>query len=189
MLKLIKDMAEFREPSEKQKKQYSHLLSDDEEMVFFGTVSKHHLLQNASFHFIFSFFIAIAVFYLINIIFGFSLNYFIFGFITALLYGLFKYHMTKEGNRYILTNRRVVIKKGYFKVDLLSTNYSKITHIEVDQGVLDRLLYHHGKVIVNTSGVDAQALTIKNIENPIEFKNILERLITRERQKYGRSSV
>jgi uncharacterized membrane protein YdbT with pleckstrin-like domain len=74
------------------------------------------------------------------------------------------------------------VKRGMFNVKLMSALYDKITHIEVDQSFLDKLLMHKGTVIIHTAGSNKDELTLAFIEYPIEFKNILERLINRERR-------
>lgn len=69
---------------------------------------------------------------------------------------------------------------------MTSALYDKITHIEVEQGFLDRLIMKHGTVIVNTAGMNKAEIKIEYVDAPIEFKNLLERLINRERESFGR---
>ena len=102
----------------------------------------------------------------------------------ALFLSLWHYH----ANRYILTTRRVIIKKGLISVKLTSALYDKITHIEVDQGIMDRLIMKHGTIIVNTAGGNNDEIKISYIDEPIKFKNLLERLINRERERFGGQS-
>lgn len=94
---------------------------------------------------------------------------------------------THHSHRYLLTTRRVIIKKGLLTYKLTSALYDKITHIEVDQGFLDRIIMHHGKIIINTAGLNKGEITLDFVDNPVEFKNLLERLINREREHYGRT--
>lgn len=93
-----------------------------------------------------------------------------------------------HANRYLLTTRRLVVKKGIVAVKLTSALYDKITHIEVDQSFADKVLMHHGVVIINTAGANNDQIILHNVERPIEFKNLLERLINRERQQFSRST-
>lgn len=93
-----------------------------------------------------------------------------------------------HGHRYLLTTRRVLVKKGFFAVDLTSAMYDKITHIETVQNFFERMVLHHGKVIINTAGMNKNEIVLPFVDYPIEFKNILERLINREREQLGHQS-
>ena len=100
---------------------------------------------------------------------------------AAILKTMHLYH----SNRYLLTTRRVVIKKGIFGVKLSATLFDKITHLEVDQSFTDRLLLHHGTIIINTAGMSKGEISLKYVDYPMELKNLLERLINREREQFG----
>lgn len=171
-------------------RQFAHYLNDDEEMLFFTTVSSQYLL-----HKFFIYFLSVSLFtlpggYLVSYLFGFDLNLSILsGLIVALLYACQRYYFTKEGIQYILTTKRLIVQIGFFKVTLFSANYNKITHIEVDQGLMDRMFYKHGRILVMTAGFDKKPITLNYIGNPIEFKNSMEQLISQERQKYGHTSI
>ena len=73
----------------------------------------------------------------------------------------------------------------HFGVKLTTTLYDKITHLEVDQTIMDRLLLHHGSIIINTAGVTKGEIILKYVDYPLELKNLLERLINREREQFG----
>ena len=92
---------------------------------------------------------------------------------------------TYHSNRYLLTTRRVVIKKGIFGVKLSATLFDKITHLEVDQSFVDRLLLHHRSIVINTAGMNKGEINLKFVDYPMELKNLLERLINREREQFG----
>lgn len=79
-------------------------------------------------------------------------------------------------------------KKGLISVRLVSALYDKITHIEVEQSVMDRLIMKHGNIVVNTAGGNNDEIKILSIDEPIQFKNLLERLINRERERFGGQS-
>ncbi|MDP2685416.1 MAG: PH domain-containing protein, partial [bacterium] len=172
--------------TDKHKKKFGHYLTDGEEMVIFTTVSKAYLITKFILHFFVASLITMPLFYLVH-------RFFNYGFLgttgtallLALVYAALRYYFTKEGIQYILTNRRVIVQIGYFKVTLYSASYNKITHIEVDQSIPERLFYKHGRLIINTSGMDNKPITLNYLSSPIEFKNIMERLIAQERHKYG----
>ena len=100
---------------------------------------------------------------------------------AALIQSIWHYH----SHRYLLTTRRVIIKNGFFAVKLTSALYDKITHIEVDQSFWDRIIMKHGNVLINTAGGNRDELKINNVDEPIAFKNLLEKLINRERERFG----
>lgn len=173
-------------PTLGQKKAFAPYLSEDEELVLVASFSKAYIRSKFVFYLIFP--------GLLFFGFGLGLSWLLgFGkvwalvvslsamFISALLRTLHVYH----ANRYLLTTRRVVIKKGLFSVKLTAALFDKITHLEVVQNVLDRLLLHHGSIIVNTAGLNRGEIILRYIDYPMEIKNLLERLINRERERFG----
>jgi membrane protein YdbS with pleckstrin-like domain len=176
--------AENRSP--KEKKAFDQFLSEDEELVLATGYGKNYMRHRY-------------VYYMmwpggVFMVMGLGLAYFMdFNLGIGLLAGLIASMFTAgvqsfwhyHANRYLLTTRRVIIKKGVFAVRLTSALYDKITHIEVDQGVLDRLVMKHGNIIVNTAGGNKDEIKILCIDEPIKFKNLLERLINRERERFG----
>jgi uncharacterized membrane protein YdbT with pleckstrin-like domain len=170
-------------PSEKQKKRFAKYLSEDEELIIATGFGKTYLRSRAIYWILLPGFIFMAAFF--GYAYYYELNiaaWTLYGLIVATLFALLKAFWTYHANRYVLTTRRVIVKRGMFNVKLMSALYDKITHIEVDQSFLDKLLMHHGTVIIHTAGSNKDELTLAFIEYPIEFKNILERLINRERR-------
>lgn len=183
-------MAKFHykdSPSESQKKSFEKYLSEDEELVLVTGLSGAYLRQEAIIYFAFP-----------GIIFGIMGGLFAWmlhlnmwwilglGLLMMLITSIIKTMHLHHANRYLLTTRRVMVKKGLFSVKLTAALYDKITHIEVDQGLLDRLLLHHGSIIVNTAGMNNSEFVLRFVDYPMELKNILERLINREREQLGR---
>jgi uncharacterized membrane protein YdbT with pleckstrin-like domain len=102
----------------------------------------------------------------------------------GLAYLLAAWHF--HAHRYLLTDRRIIIKRGLFNVRLTGAMWDKITHLEVDQSWFDRLVMKHGDIIINTAGMHKDELLIQYIDHPIEFKNLMEKLINRERMFLNR---
>lgn len=179
--------AENRGP--KEKKAFEEFLSEDEELVLATGFGKNYMRHKFAYYILWPGGICIAlglvISYLMQINLGVGL---LLGMLTssfwALLLAIWHYH----ANRYLLTTRRVIIKKGLISVKLISALYDKITHIEVDQGIMDRLVMKHGDIIINTAGGNKDELRIICIDEPIKFKNLLERLINRERERFGGQS-
>lgn len=182
----------YREsPTVKQKNAFSPYLSEDEELILVTGLSHAYLRNKFIIYFLFP-----------GIIFGLSIGGlgFLLGFSKTWIWGLVPFAMllvailktmhVYHANRYLLTTRRVMIKKGIFGVKLTAALYDKITHLEVDQPFIDRVLLHHGDIIINTAGQSKNEIILKHVDYPMEIKNLLERLINREREQFGlRSNV
>lgn len=174
----------------KDKKKFAQYLAEDEELILATGYGANYLRHQ--------FLIYVIIPGLIFLVIGVAAAYFLkfnlgmgmlLGWVIGWIVALFKTILLYHSHRYLLTTRRVIIKNGYFAVKLTSALFDKITHIEVDQGFIDRLLYHHGNVIINTAGMNKGEIRLDYIDSPIEFKNLLERLINREREQYNRGAT
>ena len=181
----------YREsPTFGQKKAFAPYLSEDEELVLVTGLSSAYLRNKFVFFFLFPGILFLAagagllmflgVDKIIAIIMGA-----IFDLIVSLLHTIHLYH----SHRYLLTTKRVIIKKGLFNVKLTAALFDKITHLEVDQSFVDRILLHHGNIIINTAGLNKGEIVLESVDYPLEIKNLLERLINRERESVGMRSV
>ncbi len=175
--------------SEQEKRRYKNFLAEDEELVLATGFGQIYLRQKFIIYLMFPggiFWIlgaALAYFEHFNV--GYGL---LIGMVFSAFFAFAKTWFMNRANRYLLTTRRVIKKGGFFAVKLTSALYDKITHIEVDQGFIDRYFMHHGTIVVNTAGANKDEIILKYIDYPIEFKNILERLINREREQFGRQT-
>lgn len=177
----------YREsPTQKQKNAFRKYLSEDEELVlvtgFSQAYTRSQFLMYVLFPGMMFLGLGLGFGWLIGIgkiwalVLGMALMI-----VAALMRAMHVYH----ANRYLLTTRRVIIKKGVFGVKLTAALFDKITHLEVDQSIVDRLLMHHGNIIVNTAGLNKGEIVLKFVDYPLELKNLLERLINREREQFG----
>lgn len=98
---------------------------------------------------------------------------------------LFKIMRKKHSLLYIFTNHRVLVKHGIFSIELLSAPYDKITHITVSQSFFNKLFFDAGDVIINTAGPTPVKVEMEHIEKPFAIKNLLEELITQEKESLG----
>lgn len=177
----------YREsPTQKQRDAFKKYLSEDEELVLVTGLSGAYVRSNFITYLLFPGMLVFGI--------GLGLGWVSgLGKIWALTFGLigmFAFAFLKtihifHSNRYLLTTRRVVIKKGVFGVKLSATLFDKITHLEVDQSFVDRILLHHGSIIINTAGMNKGEINLKFVDYPMELKNLLERLINREREQFG----
>ena len=181
----------YREsPSETQKKAFAPYLSEDEELVLVTGLSKAYIRNRLAVYFLFPGMIFGAIVFgatwMLRAGTGISLLLALISTaVVAALYTMLLYH----ANRYLFTTRRVIIKRGLFSVKLTAALFDKITHLEVDQAFFDRLLFHHGAIIINTAGLNKGEIVLKYVDYPMELKNLLERLINREREQFGLRGV
>lgn len=182
-------MAKFHyseSPAQKQKNAFRKYLSEDEDLVLVTGLSKAYTRSKFVIYLLFPGMLFLGL--------GLSLGWFIgidkiwaliLGLALMFLSALIRIMHVYNANRYLLTTRRVIIKKGLFSVKLTAALFDKITHLEVDQSIVDRLLLHHGTIIVNTAGLNKGEIILRFVDYPMELKNLLERLINREREQFG----
>lgn len=172
--------------SEKEKEAFSRFLAEDEELVLatgFGEIYLRSIfIMLIVWPGLIFWMLGMTIAYFLQINLGYGL---LLGLIISIIFAFIKTTHAYHANRYLLTTRRVIIKKGLFAVQLTSALYDKVTHIEVIQSFTDKLFYHHGKVVVNTAGANKDEIVLKFVGYPVEFKNLLERMINREREQYG----
>lgn len=172
-----------------EKKRFSKFLAEDEELILSTGYSKLYLRQRFMFYVLLPGSLLILIF--LGVAYFLDLNLYLWvgiGTFLAIILAFLKTYHINLSHRYLLTTRRVLLKKGYFAVKLTSALYDKITHIEVEQGFVDRMFLNHGTIIINTAGSNRDEMVLEYVESPVEFKNILERLINREREQYSRQS-
>ena len=171
------------------KKAFEEFLSEDEEMVLATGFGKNYIRHKFIYLLLWPGAIPFALVVGLAYYFGFGLGIgLLVGLVVALIWALILTIWHYHAHRYILTTRRVIIKKGLISVRLTSALYDKVTHIEVEQGIMDRLIMKHGNIIINTAGGNKDEILITAIDEPIKFKNLLERLINRERERFGTQS-
>jgi len=172
--------------SQRDKKSFAMYLAEDEELVLATGYGKHFMRQKFIYYILWpggiAFVLAAIIAYFGEYNMGYAL---LWGLLGACILGYLKAMHTYHSHRYLLTTRRVIIKNGFFAVKLTSALYDKVTHIEVDQSFFDRLVMKHGDIIINTAGGSKDEIKLPFIDNPIEFKNLMERLINRERERFG----
>lgn len=173
-------------PSEDEKKAFARLLAEDEELVLATGLGKLYLRSYFIIGLAWPGFIFLGAGLAASYFLSFNLGYgLLAGLIVAGVAAFFKTRLLYHANRYLLTTRRVIVKKGVLTVKLTSALYDKITHIEVVQSFFDKLFMRHGTIVVNTAGMSKDEIVLRYVDYPIEFKNLLERLINREREQYG----
>ncbi len=79
----------------------------------------------------------------------------------------------KATDEFALTNKRVIIKTGFISRKTFEMNHSKIESVNVDQGILGRILGYGTIRIVGSGGTKE---VFPKIKNPLEFRKKFQEL-------------
>ncbi len=82
----------------------------------------------------------------------------------------------RVANAYALTNKRILIHKGWLSTQLTSIDYSKITDINVREPFFERIIAHTGYIYINTAGTDREEAILPSIDKPYEVKKRIDSL-------------
>lgn len=97
--------------------------------------------------------------------------------IILFLGALFYYDFyLKAANAYALTNKRVLIHRGWLSTHMTSVDYQKITDIKVREHFLDRIITQTGHIAINTAGANLTEIVIVHIDSPYEVKKKIDML-------------
>ncbi len=76
--------------------------------------------------------------------------------------------LTRISTEMALTNKRVIHKKGFIKVDETEIPLQNIEGVKVKQSMVDRIF---GKGTVQINGIGMEQVELSNISKPLKFKN------------------
>jgi len=76
-------------------------------------------------------------------------------------------------DEFAITNKRVIIKTGLIRRSTIELNLSKIESVNVDQGILGRILGYGSLQIVGTGGTKE---IFHNINKPLTFRKKFQEL-------------
>ena len=79
----------------------------------------------------------------------------------------------KYSDEFVITNRRVIVKTGLISRKTFEMNHSKIESVNVDQGILARILGYGTIIIVGSGGTRE---IFPKIKNPLEFRKKFQEL-------------
>lgn len=78
--------------------------------------------------------------------------------------------------KYIITDQRVIIKKGLIGQSTQSLSYAKITDVHVEQGILGRILLHTGTITLDSAGNTPEGdeeMVLEWVDDPFKTKDII----------------
>ena len=176
-------MVARKKPSKSQVKRLSKLLGQGEKIVLVTSIGPRYFWIMLTFMFFIPLFFTYVPFLIILGFFDFaSMPWFKFlgipG-IIALIYFSPKYsHLLrmKQSYTYALSNRRFLIIRGIFSRKIVTAPLTAITHVTIEQSMLQRFLFNTGHLVIITAGFDQREIVIENIGNPVEFKIMVEDL-------------
>jgi len=79
----------------------------------------------------------------------------------------------RKFSEFAITNRRVIIKKGFIARDTFEMNLSKIESVNVDQSVMGRILNYGSMTIIGAGGTRE---TFHKIARPLDFRKAFQEL-------------
>ncbi len=91
---------------------------------------------------------------------------FIYAGFLALLYNLYRFY----SHEYVLTNRRIIYKKGLFYIRINEMSLDRVENVLCTQTVADRI-FGSGSVIILGSGIST--LKSRGLNQPDVFRNAI----------------
>lgn len=82
----------------------------------------------------------------------------------------------RAANAYAFTNGRILVHRGWLSTKLISTDYSKITDITVNEPFLHRIIFQTGSIEIVTAGTNREKVILANVEHPYKIKAKLDEL-------------
>lgn len=90
------------------------------------------------------------------------------------LIGLFRIWLTIRCYEFAVTDRRIIAKRGIISRKTCEINLKKVESVQIDQGLLGRML-NYGTLII--SGTGTVSATIPDIDNPVIVKTRLQEIL------------
>ena len=114
-----------------------------------------------------------------------AIFFFVLSLVLVGLPFLLKLVRLRHALKYILTDRRVIVKDGVFSVRLESAPFDHISHIEVNQDFFSKMSYGVGDITIHTTGRTPIEIKLIKVHEPIKVKNLIEELISKDRSLLG----
>lgn len=166
-----------------EERRWKKIISQDEKIEYYFGLGKRYL-ELIKFLFFFSSFLCFISF---SIFYKFSQPVFILIGQIIFFFGVFSLFLAffapwylKKANNFALTNKRILVLKGWLSTQLISIDYNKITDIKVEQNFLEKIILKTGAITINTAGSPEPEGVILNIENPYKIKQELEKIKNKE---------
>lgn len=153
---------------------WDKMLGNDEEIHYEFSIGRKYRMFK-----IYSFLLILLVSSsVLLVLFGFA-NIIVLAMIGVLvlffLFELFYYGFyVPRANAYVLTNKRIIIHRGWLSTHTISIDYNKITDMSVAQSFFDRVVTDSGSIRINTAGTGEHEIILNHIQTPYEVKKKLD---------------
>lgn len=77
---------------------------------------------------------------------------------------------------FIITNERIIYKKGVLNLEIVEVDMDNITNIKITQRLVKRLL-NYGNVLIDTAGSKGFEIEMMNIDNPKIVQHLIKKLV------------
>lgn len=108
-------------------------------------------------------------------------KYMSLGLLLVALFRLIKVGIYKYSTEVAVTNKRVIAKFGFIEREVIELPLTKVESVIIDQSVLERVL---GSGSIGVRGTGTGMAPVRYIDNPLEFRNILNQAIAEARSQY-----
>lgn len=159
------------------------ILTKDEHVIKQFSISDHYIYFHMLFNVVETIIMIIGVI-LIQFFFPFTLP--LLGLITlpvilglvvlGALSVLYYAKYLKQANQYFITNKRLIIVKGWLARNTISINYSKITDMVVRQNLIEQTFSKTGSLAINTAGGTNLEVQLLHIDNPHQIRTQISEL-------------
>lgn len=82
----------------------------------------------------------------------------------------------KIANAYALTNKRILIHRGWLSTDTISINYERICNVSVADPFFERILMNSGDLHIDSAAAPHQEIILKHIDSPYQTAKKLEEI-------------
>ena len=96
-----------------------------------------------------------------------------FSWVSLFTLGLYPYVQSKT-DEFVVTSKRIIIKKGLIAYYTLEMNLSRVETVNVEQSLVGRLLGYGCITIIGTGGTKERFM---EIQNPIQFRQSFMQII------------
>ena len=84
----------------------------------------------------------------------------------------------RVANAYALTDKRIIIHRGWLSTNAVSIEYSNVTDVTIQEPFIERLLTKSGSLAVNTAGSGAKEVVLMHITTPYEVRKMIDEIRT-----------
>ena len=87
-------------------------------------------------------------------------------------------NLERKGNKYYITNKRVIHEFTFLSRKISGTSYDKIQDVHLTQGLIERI-FDIGTVHMNTAGSHNIEVVFKGVKHPRAIKNLIVKHIVK----------